>query len=119
MITIKYKPSAVFGLGTPSDGLTDDEKSLKSAIVVDSIKTLYGKLPTSRMKLVVAMHFELGYSQEIIAEILSIKQPSLQDEIKHIRRVLSGQPYKPYKKKGAGMVKIEDVMSYLHVLKQQ
>lgn len=104
------------GLGTPSDGLTDTEKALKSVIEQESLRTLYSKLPTSRMKFVVAAHYELGYSQELVADILGIKQPSLQDEIQHIRRVLSGQPYKPHKHKG--YVRLEDVMKVILLLKK-
>ncbi len=112
---MKYSASAAIGIGTPSDGFDDTEKTLKSVIEVESLKLLYSKLPTSRMKFVVAAHYELGYSQEIVADILGIKQPSLQDEIVHIRRVLKGQPYKPHKHKG--MVKLEDVMRMISLLK--
>lgn len=105
---MKYKFSAVIGMGTPSDGLDDTEKELQRVIQEESLKTLYSKLPTSRMKFVVAAHFDLGMSQQLVADILGIQQPSLQDEINHIKRVLSGKPYKPHKHKGT--VKIEDVM---------
>ena len=68
------------------------------------------------MKFIVAAHYELGYSQELVAEILDIKQPSLQDEIQHIRRVLKGDPYKPHKYKGT--IKLEDLMKLCLLLKQ-
>lgn len=113
---MKYKASAVLGMGTPADGFTDTEKALKSVIEEESLKTLYNKLPTSRMKFVVAAHYELGYSQQIVADILGITQPSLQDEIIHIRRVLKGQPYKPHKHKGT--IKLEDLMKLCLLLKQ-
>lgn len=103
------------GIQMPSDA-DDLSKQLKSAIEEEALKTLYGKLPTSRMKFVVAAHFELGYSQELIADILGIKQPSLQDEIQHIKRVLTGKPYKPHKYKGT--IKLEDLMKMCLLLKQ-
>lgn len=99
----------------PTDGYSEEEKILKSVIEQESLKSLYKKLPTNRMRFVVAAHFDLGMSQELIADILGIKQPSLQDEIAHIRKVLSGQSYKPYKSRG--VVKIEDVMKALMYMK--
>lgn len=112
---MKYK-SVGLGILTPSDGYTEEEKLLQKIITEESLKTLYNKLPTSRMKFIVAAHYELGYSQEIVAEILGIRQPSLQDEINHIRRVLRGNPYKPHKHKGT--IKIEDLMKLCLLLKQ-
>lgn len=113
---MKYR-SAGLGLLTPSDGLLEEEKMLQRVIVEEGLKNLYAKLPTSRMKFVVAAHFELGYSQEIVADILGIKQPSLQDELDHIRKVLRGDPYKPRKKKAA--VTIEDLLRTAYLLSQQ
>lgn len=113
---MKYKAGSVIGIHTPIDGFTEEEKLLKRVIEEESLKTLYAKLPTSRMKFVVAAHYELGYPQELVAEILGIKQPSLQDEIQHIRRVLRGDPYKPKKKKA--VVKIEDLMKLCLLLRQ-
>lgn len=101
-------------MGTPSDGFTDIEKDLKTELENQSLLTIYAKLPTSRMKFVVAAHFELGYSQELISKMLGIKQPSLQDEIKHIRRVLKGDPYKPHKHKGT--VKVSDMLAIMQLL---
>lgn len=112
---MKYK-SAGLGILTPSDGYTEEEKLLQKIITEESLKTLYNKLPTSRMKYIVAAHYELGYSQTIVAEILGITQPSLQDELEHIRRVLKGDPYKPHKHKGT--IKIEDLMKLCLLLKQ-
>lgn len=104
------------GFGEPSDGLTDDEKALRSVIEQESLKKLYRKLPTNRMRFVVCAHFELGMTQELVAEILDIKQPTLQDEIAHIKRVLLGKPYKPQRHKGT--VKINDLMNYILLLKK-
>lgn len=103
-------------IATPQDGYDDTEKALKVLIEEESLRHLYNKLPTSRMKFVVAAHYELGYSQQIVADILGITQPSLQDEIKHIRKVLRGDPYKPHKYKGE--VKLEDLMKWIHLMKQ-
>src|SRR6185312_10150621 len=111
---MKYKASSAMGFGEPSDGLTDDEKALRSVIEQESLKKLYRKLPTNRMRFVVAAHFELGMTQELVAEILDIKQPSLQDEIAHIKRVLLGKPYKPQRRKAT--VQVKDIMNYLLLL---
>ena len=112
---MKYKASAAFGIGMPHDA-DDNTKLLGSLITDESVRMLYNKLPTSRMKFVVAAHFELGYSQQMIADILGITQPSLQDEIKHIKRVLLGQPYKPRKHKGT--IKLEELMKMMRLLAQ-
>lgn len=104
------------GVGTPDDGYSQLEKNLLSAITSEGIKGIYAKLPTSRMKFIVAAHFELGYPQEFVAEMLKIKQPSLQDEIKHIRRVLTGQPYRPHKHKGT--ITLEDLMKMVLLLQK-
>jgi len=105
---MKYK----LGFGTPTDA-DSTTKELASVLQTEALRELYRKLPTSRMKFVVAAHYDLGYSQELVAEILGIKQPSLQDEIKHIRRVLSGQPYKPHKHKVK--IEIKDIMAILAI----
>lgn len=113
---MKYKLDAVIGFQTPGDGLTETEKALKGVIAQESVKILYSKLPTSRMKFIVAAHYELGYSQQMVADILGIKQSSLYDEIYHIRRVLKGNPYKPHKHKGT--IKVEDLLSLCLLLRQ-
>jgi len=114
---MKYKLGSSIGMSTPSDGLDDTEKELKRTIEVEALRTLYNKLPTNRMRFVVAAHYELGYPQEFVAEILGITQPSLQDEISHIRRVLKGDPYKPYKKKAS--IKVADLMQWCLLMKQE
>lgn len=113
---MKYKPSAL-GILTPPDGLSDMEKELQKALMEESLKLLYSKLPTSRMKFVVAAHFELGYSQQLVADILGIAQPSLQDEIAHIKRVLTGKPYRPHKVKE--VVTVEDILKTALYLRRQ
>lgn len=113
---MKYKSTAL-GMGIPSDGLDDVEKQLQRVMTEESLKLLYSKLPTSRMKFVVAAHYELGYTQQLISEILGIKQGSLVDEIYHIKRVLMGNPYKPQKK--SDKVSINDLMNLALLLKQQ
>ena len=76
-----------------------------------TVESLYQKLPTNRMKFIVAAHFELGYPQDLVAQMLNITQPSLSDEINLIQRVLRGKEYKPRKKDAR--VKIEDVLKMI------
>lgn len=112
---MKYKAAKVLGLQEPSDGYTPEEKELEVLIANNTIQTLYAKLPTSRMKFIVAAHFELGYSQELLAEMLNVKQPTLKEEIELIKMVLQGYKYQPRKFKDG--LKVEDVISILLHLK--
>lgn len=110
--------SAVLGFKTPSDGKTKEEKLLEKEISQNTVYSLYSKLPTSRMKFIVAAHFELGYTQEMIAEILSTSQPNISAEIKTIqdvfigrsRRSRQGKKYKPKNWRTKPELSPEDVM---------
>lgn len=108
---MNYRLARVVGIQSPPDGYTVEEKEIEKLVVEETIHSLYQKLPTNRMRFIVASHFELGYPQDIVATILGITQPALVDEIALIQRILLGKPYKP-KKKGK-TVKLEDVMKLL------
>jgi hypothetical protein len=70
------------------------------------------------MKFLVAAHFELGYSQEMLAEILGISQPAVSQELRYIRDVFigrsrrskQGKPYNPQKSIKTPNLRIEDVI---------
>lgn len=108
---MKYNLARSIGLKEPPDGYTPEEVELEVLIANNTIETLYAKLPTSRMKFIVAAHFELGYPQEVVAEILGIKQPTLFEEIELIKMVLNGYKYKPRKFKDE--VSTEDVLAVI------
>lgn len=108
---MKYKLAKAIGINEPPDGYTTEEVQLEMLIANNTIETLYAKLPTSRMKFIVAAHFELGYPQEVVAEILGIKQPTLFEEIELIKMVLNGYKYKP--RKFRDEVTTEDVLAMI------
>lgn len=103
------------GIQTPPDGLTDEEKILQRVLAEESILNLYDKLPTSRMKFIVAAHFELGYPQTLIAKMLDISQPRINKELENIRKVLENKPFRPYKRKGK--VSIEKLLELCMMLR--
>ena len=113
---MKYNVTGVLGLTEPPDGYTPEEKELIRLLGDATIQALYAKLPTSRMKFIVAAYFELGYSQDIIAEILGIAQSTLAEEVELIRKIVLGKPYHPYRKKGT--IKVEDIFKLMMCLKQ-
>ena len=112
-----FKRAQVVGLKQPLDGFTSEEEHLYTLLTDNTIASLYAKLPTSRMKFIVAAHFELGYPQSLIAEILGISQPTLVDQIELIKQILKGKIYKPKKEKVH--IKHEDLFKVLMLLQQQ
>lgn len=80
------------GILPPPDGYTSEEKQLERLLGEHSVSTLYAKLPTTRMKAIVALHFELGYKQELVAEIFGVSQSHISQEIKAIRQYFLGKP---------------------------
>lgn len=66
------------------------------------------------MKAIVALHFELGYPQELVAEMFDMKQPSLVDEIALIQRIILGKPYKPRSVKSS--VRKEEIVRVMSLL---
>jgi len=91
--------SQLMGIKVPPDGFTQEEEVLAKLIYENTIQSIYAKLPTSRMKAIVAMHFELGYTQEMIGEIFNISQERINEEISNIRKILLGKPFKARKEK--------------------
>lgn len=86
------------GIQTPPDGMTDVEKSLSKVLFENTVQTIYAKLPTSRMKAIVALHFELGYTQDEVAEMFGVTQPRVKVEINNIRKILAGKKFRPHRK---------------------
>lgn len=119
---MRLPTNQVLGIKTPPDGFTDMEKALIEALGDHSVESLYAKLPTSRMKFIVAAHFELGYDQEVLARILGITQEMVHWEIDLIRKVLknepsrsrTGAPYKPRRTKEK--VDVEDILAMMVIL---
>lgn len=104
------------GIKTPNDGYTDEEKILERLLVEATVQSLYSKLPTNRMKFIVAAHFELGYPQELLSDMLGISQERIVVEIGNIRKVLLGRPFKPYKQKGK--IEIQQLLELCMMLKE-
>jgi hypothetical protein len=94
---MNYKLARVAGIKSPIDGYTLEERVLEKLLTESTIRSLYAKLPTFRMKAIVALHFELGYPQELVADMMGVAQPSLVDEIALIQQVLLGKIYRPRK----------------------
>jgi len=99
----------VLGIAEPPDGFTPEEKVLLQLAGEHTVESIYAKLPTSRMKAVVAMHFELGYNQEMLARIFNVTQEQIALEIRNIQKVLLGKPYRPHKPKN--VIRVEDLLS--------
>jgi hypothetical protein len=109
-----YKLGRKVGLKQPLDGYTPEERWLERLLAKNTIETLYAKLPTERMKFIVAARFELDYTEQMIASILGVSQPSLRDEIDIIRGVFLGRNHQPMKSKERK--RIEDVIKILEHL---
>jgi len=93
------KLSTLTGVQSPPDGLTEEEKEIEKLLGVMTVENLYAKLPTSRMKAIVALHFELGYPQEVVADIFGVSQPRIAEEIANIKKVFLGRKFRPHKPK--------------------
>ena len=91
---MKYKLAQSVGLQEPQDGYTPEEEVLEKLIADATIQSLYAKLPTSRMKFIVAACFDCGYPQETVADILGVTQARIAQEVDMIRRILLGHKYK-------------------------
>jgi predicted DNA-binding protein YlxM (UPF0122 family) len=101
-------------INDPSDGFTPEEEEILNTIGDKVLYQVYKKLPTSRMKAVVALHFECGYTQEQIARIFGVKQPMINQEIVNIRKVLKGDRYKPHRHQSD--LSVNDVMElFMHL----
>lgn len=116
---MKVKMNKILGLHIPSDGLTNDEKEIAHLLSINTINNLYGKLPTSRMKAIVAMYFELGYSQEAVAEVFKVNRSRIAQEIDLIKKIFLDKPtapYNPYRKKKKRVVTLPEVLDLLMMI---
>lgn len=95
---MKREISKRMGLRMPPDATPEEFEfaDLLPDLVFDSI---YGRLPTDRMRALVAMHFELGYDQVSLAKLWGVSQPAIAYEIEIIRQILKGKKHKPQKRK--------------------
>ena len=117
--------SKIVGINTPSDGFTAEEQQLSRLIGEQAVATLYHKLPTSRMKALVAMHHELGYKQELLAEIFGVSQERINQELMLIRkyflqkpdRSVHNRPYVPREKPPT--IKIADLLRVVMLFKER
>lgn len=119
---MNYKLLKRIGINEPSDGYTPDEEKIAELLADHTVQSLYAKLPNNRMKFIVATHFELGYPQDLVADMLGISQPSLSDQIALIQKVFLGKPYnsrnKPNKFKNKS-IKSEDMFKFLVALSEE
>lgn len=107
---------ALLGVQTPSDGFTEEEKKIIRVLGSNTIADLYSKLPTNRMKAIVAMHFELGYDQETLGKIFEVRQEQIALDIKMAKTVLMGKAYRPHKKKGT--IRVSELIKLCMALKE-
>lgn len=107
------KDAAVLGITEPEDGFTNEEKMIARLLFQNTVETIYAKLPTNRMRFIVAAHFELGYPQELVAKILGIGQNRVNEEIQMIRMVLNGRKFKPRLKEKVELGKIIKLLTYI------
>lgn len=82
----------------PPDGFTKEEKAIARLLTEETVDTLYSKLPNSRMKAILALHFELGYTQDVVARIFGVSQSQISLDIKNIQRILMGGDYQKHTK---------------------
>lgn len=113
---MKLQTTQLLELKDPRDGFTDDEKQISKLLVENTIYSIYAKLPTSRMKAITALHFELGYPQELVAEMFGVTQEQVALDIQNIRKVLTGKPYRPHRTKKS--IRLSDLMSICLTLAQ-
>jgi hypothetical protein len=96
---MKRELSKRLGIKIPNDEVTPEEKELVDILCNNVIEEIYCKLPTDRMKAITAMHFELGYDQETLGKMFKVKQEQIALDIRNIKKVLLGKPYRPHKRK--------------------
>lgn len=108
---MKHRVSKILEFKTPTDGLTEEEKKIEKVLGDATIQLLYSKLPTSRMKAITALHFELGYKQEVIAEMFGISQPAIVQECNIIRAILTGKKHRPHAV--AMKLSVEDLLAII------
>lgn len=89
----------ILGFKYPPDGYTDEEKQISKIIGDLTLTEIYKKLPTSRMKALVALHYDCGYPQELIGTIFDISQERVVEELGNIRKIFLGKSFRPHKPK--------------------
>lgn len=104
------------GLRIPPDGLTNEEKVIADLLCDNVVENIYEKLPTDRMKAITAMHFELGYDQETLGKIFICKQEQIALDIRNIKRVLRGEPFKPRQRRNVSAVGVPEILEMMMTL---
>ncbi len=119
---MKAKMSKIIGFRTPEDGLTPEEKQIELLVGTMAVENLYAKLPTSRMKAIVAMHFELGYPQQVIAAVFNVDQSRIAHEIRIIKKIFLNkdtEKYNPFKPRKPKALSVPEVIKMLMMLQDQ
>jgi hypothetical protein len=114
----RTKMSEHMGFEYPSDGLTPEEKAIERTVAELSLHEIYGRLPNNKLKALVAMHFELGYPQDMLAKVFGVDQSMISRELEIVRMILKGKAYRPHKPKAA-QVNMTQVMEVLLLLGQE
>jgi len=97
---MKYRVSKLIGIQPPTDGFNEMEEQLAKVLAENTIQTLYAKLPTNRMKAIVALHFELGYPQELVADMFGVGQDQIAQDVRMVRKVMLGHKYQKHRGTG-------------------
>jgi predicted DNA-binding protein YlxM (UPF0122 family) len=106
----------VLGIKTPDDGFDKMEKELIKTLGEDSCVCVYSKLPTSRLKAITALHFELGYNQETIADIFKVSQEQISQNIAVIKRILKGGQFQVHRK--VEKISLPELIKYVRITTQ-
>ena len=106
---MRRQRQGLLGLNTPPDGFTEEERAIKHLLFENTVHSIYAKLPTSRMKAIVALHCELGYTQEMVARMFGVTQEQISQEIGNVKRILTGKRYRPHKRKP--VIDVQDLLN--------
>ena len=106
---MRSQRQGLLGIKNPPDGFTDEEETIKHLLFENTVHSIYAKLPTSRMKAIVALHCELGYTQEMVAKMFSVTQEQISQEIANVRKILKGKKYRPHKRKP--VIEVKDLLN--------
>lgn len=68
----------------PPDGFTDAEE----IIIRSALSEIYMHVPDPMTKFIIAAHFECGYTQCEVADMLKVSQPLVVKKIKRARAIL-------------------------------
>lgn len=112
VVNMKHPMSRI--LQVPEDGYTKEEEQLLPVWGDLTLTRIYGRLPTNRMKAIVALHFECGYTQEQVASVFGISQGRISQEIERIKDILKGGEGRDYKgNRISNPLNVEDLISFL------